>query len=105
MVVRGVCVKVSPNRGDVEETVVSLTGNGILNSEGDPVEESDVRGEESGLLSLNNNPLLLLRTNFALSLSGSGRRSAGSFTAMVLMSVGIVEMSSMGTPNSRWDTT
>jgi len=96
-IVAGVCGIDSPNRGE-EETVVLLTGNGILNSEGDSVGEPDVKGEASELLSLNNNPLLPLRTNFALS-SVMGRCSAGSFTAMVLMSVRIVSW--MGTPNAR----
>lgn len=78
-----VCVIVVPKRG-VEGTVLLETSVGFVKSVGDSLWESGVfsRGE---LLSLNNNPLLLLRSNFAPSADGTGRCRAGSFTAMLLM--------------------
>jgi len=61
--------------------------------------ESKLGEAEAGLLSLNNNPPLLLRPNFALSvLLGTGRLSAGSFTAMP--SVGVC-CGPMGPPGRR----
>ena len=82
-----------PNKGE-GETVVFETRLGVLKTVGDSDEESDVNGEADGLLSLNNNPLLLLyRPNFAPSALGTGRCSVWSFTTVTLVS--------MGTPNSR----
>ena len=59
-----------PNKGE-GETVVFETRLGVLKTVGDSDEESDVNGEADGLLSLNNNLLLLLY--FAPSVFGTGR--------------------------------
>lgn len=91
-----VCV-VLPSRGE-GVTEVFETRFGVVKSVGDSW-ESEAKNGEAELLSLNNNPLLLSRPNFALSVLGTGRARAGSFAAMELMRgrVGSV----MGTPNSR----
>ena len=53
-----------------------------------------------GLLSSNNNPLLLLqRSYFTPSVNGTGRCSLRSFTAMLLMSVSGVCVAGLGIPN------
>ena len=91
-----VCVVV-PSRGE-GVTDEFETRFGFVKSVGDPW-ESEVKNGEAELLSLNNNPLLLSRPNFALSVCGTGRCSAGSFAAMRLMPGRIGSV--MGTPNSR----
>ena len=91
-----VCV-VLPSRGE-GVTEVFETRFGVVNSVGDSF-ESEVKKGEAELLSLNNNPLLLSRPNFALSFLGTGRCSAGSFAAMALMPGRIGSV--MGSPNSR----
>jgi hypothetical protein len=92
-----VCAVMLLNRGE-GETVELETRLGFEKSDGDSL-ESELSGEGCGLLSLNNNPLLLLSSNFPPSAVGTGRRRLGSFTAMMLMSLGGV-CAGMGTPNS-----
>lgn len=92
-----VVVLLLPNKGE-EETVVLETRFGVLKSVGDSVESKvvDVAGE---LLSLNNNPvLLLLGTNFAPSAFGTGRCRLRSFAAMMSMGLGCVASRGMGPP-------
>ena len=82
------------NKGEAE-TVVLETKFGFVKSVGDS-EESEVDVGKGGLLSLNNNPLLLLRSYFAPSAVGTGSCRLGSFAAMMSMWVG---SHGMGPPN------